>query len=330
MQQQQSGYGFVHYPLTIPGIRSALQTTKEVRQVLVDDVLYDCALTHNLRSIIEKHRDQFLPELASMTREFAYTPEHFMKNVSSRDSYMQQDVFRPNQAPPPFNSDSFRFQDMNNRNNSRQIPPSYNPRPMDMFPQQQQQFPRAAYPGPSGPAGFPGMTQSQMPFPAPPAPSFAQKQFGGNFPMNDFNAPAPRPPAHLLSNPLQSSQNPSFMDNLMQTYPGSFQQQQQQQQQSLKTEDPFFAPPPSSSSPSRLPPGISPGGSALSSQSNPPPGFFSDYIIEPPTGDIRGRSSSNNSQPSSSFPPADNSSSNLLGSSSFPSAFPQNSSEGEW
>jgi hypothetical protein len=68
-QLQQSGYGFVHFPLTIAGIRAALQATRDVRQVFVDDVLYDCALTHNLRSVVEQHRDEFFAPTASLAQE---------------------------------------------------------------------------------------------------------------------------------------------------------------------------------------------------------------------------------------------------------------------
>jgi hypothetical protein len=86
-QLQQSGYGFVHFPLTIAGIRAALQATRDVRQVFVDDVLYDCALTHNLRSLVEQHRDEFFAPTASLAQELGpVQPDSYLGLFSAGSS----------------------------------------------------------------------------------------------------------------------------------------------------------------------------------------------------------------------------------------------------
>lgn len=52
---EQNGYGFIHYPLTIEGIQSALQAAEILRQVYVDRVLYDCCLTWSLEQFLAEN-----------------------------------------------------------------------------------------------------------------------------------------------------------------------------------------------------------------------------------------------------------------------------------
>jgi hypothetical protein len=48
----QNGYGFIHYPLTCDGIQSAITATRDVHQITVDRVVYDCTLSHLLESYL--------------------------------------------------------------------------------------------------------------------------------------------------------------------------------------------------------------------------------------------------------------------------------------
>lgn len=48
----QNGYGFIHYPLTCEGIQAAVNATREVHQVTMDRVTYDCTLSHLLESYL--------------------------------------------------------------------------------------------------------------------------------------------------------------------------------------------------------------------------------------------------------------------------------------
>lgn len=51
---EQTGYGFVHYSLTDAGIQSAIKAAKIIRQVHINQVLYDCRLTWSLEEIIAR------------------------------------------------------------------------------------------------------------------------------------------------------------------------------------------------------------------------------------------------------------------------------------
>lgn len=55
---QQTGYGFLDYPLTDEGIQSALQASRIVKQVHIYDILYDCCLTWDLEEIIARRKKQ--------------------------------------------------------------------------------------------------------------------------------------------------------------------------------------------------------------------------------------------------------------------------------
>jgi hypothetical protein len=49
----QSGYGFVHYPLTADGISAAVQASWIICQLNLDEVLYDCSLTHEFVQFLD-------------------------------------------------------------------------------------------------------------------------------------------------------------------------------------------------------------------------------------------------------------------------------------
>jgi hypothetical protein len=51
---EQTGYGFIHYPLTPEGVGAAVQAANVICQLFVDHVLYDCCLTHSLILYLEQ------------------------------------------------------------------------------------------------------------------------------------------------------------------------------------------------------------------------------------------------------------------------------------
>ena len=55
---EQTGYGFLNYPLTDEGIESAIKASKIVRQVHINNVLFDCCLTWGLEQIIAQRQQQ--------------------------------------------------------------------------------------------------------------------------------------------------------------------------------------------------------------------------------------------------------------------------------
>ncbi|RYY84059.1 hypothetical protein EON63_09995, partial [archaeon] len=52
---KQSGYGFLHFPLTSEGIYSAVQMTEQVADMMIDDVNYKCKLSHDLEQRLYGH-----------------------------------------------------------------------------------------------------------------------------------------------------------------------------------------------------------------------------------------------------------------------------------
>jgi hypothetical protein len=58
---KQAGHGFIHYPCTIEGINSAIEATKTIKQISVNQVLYDCSLTPTAELMISKLRHQLQP-----------------------------------------------------------------------------------------------------------------------------------------------------------------------------------------------------------------------------------------------------------------------------
>eukprot|EP01031_Cornospumella_fuschlensis_P024800 gene24800-29965_t len=49
----QNGYGFVHFPFTPDGIRSALTAVQCLHQVTIDRVTYDCSISHALQQFLQ-------------------------------------------------------------------------------------------------------------------------------------------------------------------------------------------------------------------------------------------------------------------------------------
>jgi RNA recognition motif-containing protein len=56
---EQTGYGFIHYPLTETGLSAAINASKVISQLFVDNVLYDCCLTHSLQEFLKSRNIPF-------------------------------------------------------------------------------------------------------------------------------------------------------------------------------------------------------------------------------------------------------------------------------
>lgn len=50
----QNGYGFVHFPLTNEGIKSALQAVEALHQVTINHISYDCSVSNQLRQVLSQ------------------------------------------------------------------------------------------------------------------------------------------------------------------------------------------------------------------------------------------------------------------------------------
>lgn len=74
LTQKRSGYGFLHFPLTVPGILAALQVTRDFHNVLVKDVYFNCSVTHQLNQILERH-PEIRPQFATTTVVHPHDPQ---------------------------------------------------------------------------------------------------------------------------------------------------------------------------------------------------------------------------------------------------------------
>jgi hypothetical protein len=100
---EQTGYGFLHYPLTEEGIESAVKAAKIVRQVHINHVLYDCRLTWSLEEIIHR-RTLGLPQ--QMKRSPSSSPPSTdSPNLSGNKTIaLQQAYYSPSQQPQANNN----------------------------------------------------------------------------------------------------------------------------------------------------------------------------------------------------------------------------------
>lgn len=50
----QNGYGFVHFPLSAEGIKSAFQAVEALHQVTINQISYDCSVSNQLRQVLSQ------------------------------------------------------------------------------------------------------------------------------------------------------------------------------------------------------------------------------------------------------------------------------------
>lgn len=116
---EQHGYGFIHFPLTQEGINHAIRAAQGVSQLLVNDVLYDSCITRSLEAFIRVHMPDHpvIPTLSSISKSnsISTTPSIFPVGSSSSSSlssfsFASDDIenqfpnsrgmFHPNQSSP--------------------------------------------------------------------------------------------------------------------------------------------------------------------------------------------------------------------------------------
>lgn len=89
----QNGYGFVHFPLTDEGVKSALQAVSALHQVTINHITYDCSISNQLRQVLaqmERDRNGGVNSRSShgaapmMQNQF---PRNVMPKMASGGSY---------------------------------------------------------------------------------------------------------------------------------------------------------------------------------------------------------------------------------------------------
>ena len=84
--KKQSGYGFIHFPLTIDGIKNAIRITMDVNQIYVNKVLYNCTITHNFRSIVDENKVTLQRYLSNVELSIVYLREIQFNTTPSQTS----------------------------------------------------------------------------------------------------------------------------------------------------------------------------------------------------------------------------------------------------
>ena len=95
---EQTGYGFVHFPLTDTGIQSAISAAKVIRQVYINNVLYDCRLTWSLEEIIRRKQLTRSNSLSPPRRPIGMPPR---ATLSLDDPQYLFDDLEPTELAPP-------------------------------------------------------------------------------------------------------------------------------------------------------------------------------------------------------------------------------------
>jgi hypothetical protein len=71
--QEQSGYGFIHFFLTVEGMYAAIEATIAIRQIMIKgDILFDSCLTHSLEAIIDRYKQDGTIQPVSLSAANAY------------------------------------------------------------------------------------------------------------------------------------------------------------------------------------------------------------------------------------------------------------------
>jgi hypothetical protein len=66
---EQNGYGFLHYTLDERGVQSAVQASRTIRQVHIQNVLYDCCLTWSLEAMLQQREGPQQPTFSSYPQQ---------------------------------------------------------------------------------------------------------------------------------------------------------------------------------------------------------------------------------------------------------------------
>jgi hypothetical protein len=83
----QNGYGFVHFPLTEQGIKSAITAVNSLHQVTIDRVTYDCSVSHALEPFLKQANefgmDSFAANFSSLLQSSINTQSPQIRPMQS-------------------------------------------------------------------------------------------------------------------------------------------------------------------------------------------------------------------------------------------------------
>lgn len=103
----QHGYGFVHYPFTEQGVRSAMTAMNALHQVTIDRVTYDCSMSHVLEEYFKQlevtQPPQENPALPPTFQEYNFTPSNLLApplGTAQQNVPPQQHQQHHQQLPP--------------------------------------------------------------------------------------------------------------------------------------------------------------------------------------------------------------------------------------
>ena len=196
---EQTGYGFIHFPLTDEGVNAAVKASTTVSQIIVDNVLYDCCLTHCLEAFLEKQNKQIPPRSPFMP-DSGFSPASsspFDMGMNPFGSAMPSPHFETNQMRSPFPP---QFQGLEQSMQSSYFAPSYLPPPRQQF-----EFPRP--PLSHGFGGMPSLSAA----PGAPIPSSLLEQYPSVFYANQQQQQQSTPFVQMTSS--SSSASPSSFSN---------------------------------------------------------------------------------------------------------------------
>lgn len=69
VQNVQSGYGFLHYPMSMEGIHAAIMATNTIQKIAINQIRYDSCLTRSLQKLVDE-----TPELRRFSHSRRPTP----------------------------------------------------------------------------------------------------------------------------------------------------------------------------------------------------------------------------------------------------------------
>lgn len=87
----QNGYGFIHYPLTPEGVRSAITAVHSLHQVTIDRVTYDCSVSHALEELLGPTNIEDNPGAVPLNDRGFCLPVNVMPVVPRLPQTMYQD-----------------------------------------------------------------------------------------------------------------------------------------------------------------------------------------------------------------------------------------------
>jgi hypothetical protein len=143
---EQTGYGFILFTMNAAGLKSALHASNVVKQIMVDQVLFDCCLTHvvedSLSISASDHTSKVITTVANHPATMMNTMMMNKPHQGGFPHHQQQQHHRHHANPNSHSHQQQQFPRRDNNNNMdynrMAMMPQYGSQPMD---RQQQQHP---------------------------------------------------------------------------------------------------------------------------------------------------------------------------------------------